>query len=260
MTRDGDARADLAADPARIRPAIDRVIGPATDSTIGAEPATDPAIDLGALAPGPRSTPAQLAALIRAGGEPHDEAFDQFLPARLREVSGRFWTPLVVAARTAAWFAELEVATVVDIGSGAGKFCVAAALGCSTRFVGLEQRPRLVAAAGRLARAFGVDDRVRFVAGALDPVTAPAADAYYLFNPFGENRFGPEGHLDEDVELGEERYQRDIAAVELLLERAPVGTYVVTYNGFGGRVPFGYDQIRVDRTLPNMLRMFRRVC
>lgn len=206
----------------------------------------------------PPPTADELADAIRAGGQPDDGAFDRFLPIRLRVVSGMFWTPLAVAARTAEWFAELGVRSVVDIGSGVGKFCVAAALGGTCRFTGLEQRPRLVIAAGRLARQFRVDDRVRFVAGILDPSTAPAADAYYLFNPFGENRFGPEAHLDEDVELGEDRYRRDIAAVEQLLDRAPTGTYVVTYNGFGGHVPDGYDQIRVDRTLPNMLRMWQK--
>jgi predicted RNA methylase len=228
-----------------------------------AEPMTedrDPSIDDPAECPRARLPPAveDLADELRAGGQPDDEAFDRFLPVRLRMVSGMFWTPLAVAARTATWFAELGVVTVVDIGSGVGKFCVAAALGGGCRFTGLEQRPRLVTAAGRLARLFRVDDRVRFVAGILDPSTVPVADAYYLYNPFGENRFGPEAHLDEDVELGDERYRRDIAAVEHLLDRAPTGTYVVTYNGFGGRVPDGYIQIRVDRTLPNMLRMWQK--
>jgi hypothetical protein len=55
-----------------------------------------------------------------------------------------------------------------------------------SRLALLEHRPHLVAAARELARAFGVDDRVTFVHGALDPATLPAADVYYLFNPFGE--------------------------------------------------------------------------
>jgi hypothetical protein len=200
----------------------------------------------------------ELAHELRTGGRPDDELFDRFLPLRLRVASGVFWTPLAVAARAAAWFAELGVVSVVDIGSGAGKFCVAAALGGAARFVGLEQRPRLVAAAGRLARLFRVDDRVQFVAGLLDPRTVPSADAYYLYNPFAENRFGPEAHLDEDVELGEARYQRDIAAVEELLHRARSGTYVVTYNGFGGELPDGYEQIHTDRSLPNLLQMWHK--
>jgi predicted RNA methylase len=225
-------------------PSIDQVTG--GQVTGGAEGAARP------------PTALELAHEIRSGGLPDDELFDRFLPFRLRMVSRGFWTPLAVAVRTAAWFAELGVGSVVDIGSGVGKFCVAAALGGTCRFIGLEQRPRLVAAANHLARVFRVEDRVTFVAGALGCCSVPAADAYYLYNPFGENRFGPEAHLDEDVELGEDRYQRDIATVEELLHRACPGTYVVTYNGFGGQVPDGYAQIRVDRTLPNMLRMWQK--
>jgi len=203
-------------------------------------------------------TARELAQEIQHGGVLDDELFDRFLPFRLRVMSRVFWTPLVVTDRVAAWFAELGVVTVVDIGSGAGKFCVAAALAGGGRFLGLEQRPSLVKVARRLARAFGVDDRVEFVEGILDPGTVPAADAYYLFNPFGENRFGPEAHLDEDVELSEDRYRRDIAGVEDMLRRARPGTYVVTYNGFGGAVPDDYTEIRIDCTLPNLLQMWRK--
>jgi predicted RNA methylase len=198
----------------------------------------------------------ELAALIRAGATVDDELFDRFLPLRLRVASAVFWTPLVVAARTALWLAEADVGSVVDIGAGVGKFCVAAALATRCRYVGVEYRARLVAAAGRLARLFRVEDRVTFVTARLDPRTLPVAEAYYLYNPFGENRFGPDGHLDEDVELGEARYDRDVAAVEAVLDDARAGTYVITYNGFGGVVPDGWAQIRVDRTLPNMLRMW----
>jgi predicted RNA methylase len=200
----------------------------------------------------------ELADAIRRGAEPDDDLFDRFLPVRLRVASGMFWTPLVVAARAAAWLTEVGAASVVDIGSGAGKFCVAAALTSRCHYTGVEHRPRLVAAAGRLARQFGVDDRVAFQVGRLDE-GLPAADAYYLYNPFGENRFGPDGHLDDEVELGEARYRADIAAVEALLRDAPTGTHVITYNGFGGAVPARYVQVRVDRTLPNMLRMWSKV-
>jgi hypothetical protein len=147
---------------------------------------------------------------------------------------------------------------VADIGSGAGKFCVAAALSGRCHYTGLEQRPHLVAAARTLAQFFKVDDRVSFVEGNLSDVPAPSADAYYLFNPFGENLFTKDECLDDSVELSSERFSRDIAAVEDLLARAPIGTCVLTYNGFGGRVPIGYDEIRVARDLPNLLRMWRK--
>ncbi len=173
-------------------------------------------------------------------------------------MSGQYWTPLVVAKRAAEWLADLKVRTVVDIGSGAGKFCVAAALAGRCHFTGLERRSRLVAAARTLAQLFDVDDRVSFVEGAFGNIATPVADAYYLYNPFGEYLFGSKDHFDSDAERSDERYKRDVAAVQDLLQRAHVGTCVLTYNGFGGRVPSSYQEICVDNELPNELRLWRK--
>jgi hypothetical protein len=116
----------------------------------------------------------------------------------------------------------------------------------------------LLAVARALAELFGVSGRVQFVSGILGSDVLPVADAYYLYNPFGENLFGPEEHLDEDVELGAARYERDIAFMEDFFDRAPEGTLAVKYNGFGGQMPFSYDELRVARDLPNPLRMWRK--
>ena len=199
-----------------------------------------------------------IAMAMRTGMCPVDRAFDRFFPDELRLVSSQYWTPLAVAMRAAEWLEEARVRTVVDIGSGAGKFCVAAALASGCHFTGIEQRPRLVAAARDLARVFDVEDRVAFHVGALGETRIPEAEAYYLYNPFGENLFGPQDHLDEDVELTFDRYARDIAATRELLLRAPAGTHVLVYNGFGGQVPLGYHEIHADHELPNPLSMWTK--
>ncbi len=215
-----------------------------------------------AAAPEPRDdeglAPWQVAHALRAGLAVEERDFDRHLPVALRVVSGQYWTPCEVAQRAAQWFDELRVRTVVDIGSGAGKFCVAAALAGNARYVGLEHRLRLVTAARALADVFGVSDRVSFHHATFGDAAPPAADAYYLYNPFGENLFVNGEHLDHDVELTEPRYLRDVAAVEQLLRAAPLGTALLTYNGFGGRLPAGYEQVHVDRALPNILRLWRR--
>ncbi len=209
----------------------------------------------------PRSKwpPEQIAQAMRGGIRPPDRAFDRLLPRELRDVSWQHWTPLRVAMRAALWFDAMGVQTVVDIGSGPGKFCVAAALAGTCEYTGIEQRPRLISAATELAQRFALQDRVRFVQGALGEVQLPAADAYYLYNPFGENLFGSHEHLDEEVELGHARFARDVAAIQTLLRQAPVGTYVLTYNGFGGRVPASYREVLIDSELPNVLRLCRKV-
>ena len=200
----------------------------------------------------------RVAEALRTGRCPADRAFDRFLPDELRVVSGQYWTPLVVAKRAAEWLDDLNVRTVVDIGSGAGKFCIAAALAGDCHFTGLERRARLVASARTVARLFDVDDRISFVEGAFGDIATPVADAYYLYNPFGEFLVVSQDHLDKDVEIRNKRYARDVSAVEHLLQRARVGTCVLTYNGFGGQVPAGYQQLRVDRTMPNELRLWRK--
>jgi len=201
----------------------------------------------------------EVAARLRARLPVPDQQFDRFLPDDLREASPVFWTPLEVILRAAQWLDEVGVKSVVDIGSGAGKFCVVGALASRCSFIGIEQRPRLVSAARDLAHRFGVEDRVRFVPAVFGELTTPVADAYYLFNSFGENLFPPDGRLDDAAELSQERYRRDIRALATWLRAAPVGTFVLTYNGFGGRLPPDFENVRMDRALPNVLRLSRKL-
>jgi SAM-dependent methyltransferase len=202
--------------------------------------------------------PLQLARALKAGDCPADRDFDRFLPKRLRRASAQFWTPLVVAARAAKWFDELNIRSVVDIGSGSGKFCIAAALLSRARFLGIEQRAELVAVARVIAQAYGVDSRAGFVEGRFGEVPIPLADAYYFFNPFEENLFRAGWQLDDTVELDQWRFTRDVSAARVLLTAAPPGTYVLTYNGLGCRLPGSYTTVRVARDLPCVLKLARQ--
>jgi SAM-dependent methyltransferase len=199
----------------------------------------------------------QVAAALRAG-RTADVAFDRFLPLELRDVSAQYWTPLRVVRQAAAWLREIEVRTVVDIGSGAGKFCVAAALLTRRRFVGLEKRASLVGAARELAGIFEVENRVTFVTGDLGATAAPAGEAYYFFNPFGEYAFYSTRFAEPGLAVTPEALARDVAAATAVLSGAPVGTFVLTLNGFGGSVPAGYVQLDVARRLPGTLRLWKR--
>jgi SAM-dependent methyltransferase len=206
-----------------------------------------------------KATPAQIGRVLRAGLPFTDSIFDDHLPDQLRRVSHQFSTPINVVLRICEWLTETGTHNVLDIGSGAGKFCVAAALATDCEFVGLEQRPWLVTAARRLAKRFQVHRRVEFVEGVLREEGHDGFDGYYLFNPFGENILGREAWLDDSVELSERRWDRDVSLAEGLIERLPLGTRVITYNGFGGRIPDCYSEIRVDRTTPSLLRMWERM-
>jgi predicted RNA methylase len=219
---------------------------------------------LGHLAATADTTPAsdvearELGDALRAGQGAEDDEFDQFMLHEDRRVSADYWTPVRVATRAAQWLDYFGARSVVDVGSGVGKFCVAAALGGNCQFTGIEHRTRLVTAARELARTFEVEDRIDFVQSSMTEATWPKADAYYLYNPFGENLCRFEYQLDRDVELGIDRYKREIAAAERFIEHAPRGTFLLTYNGFGGRVPDSYEQVAIDRDQPYELRMWRK--
>ncbi len=204
---------------------------------------------------------AELAGSVHAppaGMGTPDSVFDRCLDERMQALSAQHWTPFAVAARAAEWLETARVRTVLDIGSGVGKFCVAAALASRCHFTGLEQRLPLIACARSLARSFGVENRTYFIHGALGAARLPNVDAYYLYNPFEENILGSAQHIDESVALGPGRRARDLALLHALLGRAPGGTYVLTYNGFGGSLPASYRQVRIARDLPNELCLWRK--
>jgi predicted RNA methylase len=200
----------------------------------------------------------RLAVALQRGSCPADAVFDRFLPEPLRVVSPQYWSPLVVVKQASQWFDDLGIRTAADIGSGAGKFCVAGALFGQCRFVGLERCPPLVASARALARMFDVDGRVHFVRGALGEVHTPVAEAYYFFNPFGEYHFGSSDQSSCAADASLADYFRDIALAERLLRRASPGTWALTYNGFGGRIPGDYRLVRATFSLPGGLRLWRK--
>lgn len=207
------------------------------------------------LADGP--TPAEIAAAFRRG-EFNDRAFDRYLPEPMSAVSSHWWTPLAIAHQIGSWLDEHGIRSILDIGAGVGKFCVATALAGRVTCIGLEHRARFVGAARDLARIFEVGNRVRFIHGALGERPLPTVDAFYLYNPFGENLFGDTLRLDRDVELNLDRFLRDVAAIEALLRQAPAGFHVVTFNGFGGRIPAGYEQLHFERRRTIALGLWRK--
>ncbi len=210
-----------------------------------------PALDRGELRQ-------RIVAALRARRAVPDAAFDGFLPPALQLVAAQHWTPIEVALQVARWLDRYRVAHLVDVGAGAGKLAVAAALAGRFRVTGVEQRASLVATARALAHEFAVDDRVTFVAQVVGAAPLPAADAYYLYNPFAENLFEWPHQVDQTVELTAARFARDVAAAEVFLAALPPGALVVTYNGFGGVMPTNLEQLELDRGLPSELALWRR--
>lgn len=130
---------------------------------------------------------------------------------------------------------------VLDVGAGAGKFCITAALAVpSARFIGVEQRPHLVRFATRLAREWAVSN-VRFLHGDALELDWSNYDAFYFYNPFAEQLFEPGLELDRTIDFNPARFILSVMAVRKRLAGARIGTRVVTYHGYGAEPPSGYE-------------------
>lgn len=204
-------------------------------------------------------TPDELVDRIARGRPVEEREFDRYLPDELRVISALHWTPLKIAAYGARWLASRGVRSVIDVGSGAGKFCVIAALATDCSFTGIEQRARLVDVARGLARFFRVSDRATFTQEVFTGGALPRADAYYLFNPFGENILEGYESIDHDVELSDHRYLCDVDAMERSMREAPVGTHFLMYNGFGGAIPESYEEVKPQADAPDRLCLWQKV-
>jgi SAM-dependent methyltransferase len=203
-------------------------------------------------------TPDEIRTRIREGSLVLDSDFDAWLSESVRRVSSQYWTQVGVAIRAGRWLESLGARTVLDVGSGVGKFCVVAALSTEMTFTGLEQRAHLVEEARANAKRFQISERVAFVQGTLESVDFTAFDGLYFYNPFGENVFARSDRLDDSVEVSRARFERDVAEVTTLLRKMPVGSCMVTYNGCGARIPDSFELVRARPAHTNLLRLWHK--
>jgi predicted RNA methylase len=197
-----------------------------------------------------------LRAALSQGRPVADGAFDSVYPIWAQEASPCFWTPVRVALEAALLLKQAGAQSVLDVGSGVGKFALVASLAGGFDVTGVEHRPYLVATARVAAERYRAP--AKFICGRIEHIDPQSYDALYLFNPFGENLVTPAERLDHEVTLSEKRFASDVGLVENWLEEAPTGTSVVTYNGFGGRIPSSYELVSSRPTERHRVRLWTK--
>jgi hypothetical protein len=190
----------------------------------------------------------------------HDDdiAFDRVYPASIRRVSHRFWTPVAVAQRAASLFESAGARRVLDVGSGCGKFVLAAAAAApDIQFIGVEHRRQLVDIASRARTALGLAN-ARFKVGDVTRMGWSTFDGFYLFNPLAENLLEAPERIDASVNLSQRRLEGDAHRIERALRRAPIGTALVTYHGASSRIPSSYEVDAAEPAGSDWLRLWIR--
>ena len=176
---------------------------------------------------------------LRAGRRVTDFRFDSIFSVPIHLLSEIHWTPVEVATRSSELLAPYTEVSVLDVGSGCGKFCLVGALSSGARFTGIERRLPFVEEARSVAKELGLD-RVTFIHGDMRDLDWAGFDAVYLFNPFHELKLDVDPHFGEVVPLFHEKFRACIETVKRKLGEMRPGTRVVTYHGFGGSMPASY--------------------
>ncbi len=172
-------------------------------------------------------------------GEVDDETFDLLFPSDVRRLSSFHWSPIQLAMRAAELAVSEPGAKVLDVGAGAGKFCLIGSFVTEGIFFGIEQRQYLVDTARDIADRYKIP-RVHFDHGNMIDYDWRSFDCIYLYNPFSEN-LDKSIRIDDSCALSSDLYVIYIRAVQAKLTDLKSGTRVVTLNGFGGEFPPSYQ-------------------
>jgi SAM-dependent methyltransferase len=183
-----------------------------------------------------------------------DAELDQVFPEELRDRSHLHWTPVAIAMRAAELLAPSPHLRVLDVGAGVGKMCLVGALVTGATWWGIEQDPTLVAAAKHAAWALDIARRTRFVHGDGSRLAWDEFDAFYFYNPFSTLMLAP--HASPFVRYA--TIQNTLRRIEQRLAGTREGTRVVTYYGFGSKLPAGYTLISREPAGGDVLELWIR--
>ena len=182
----------------------------------------------------------------------NDAAFDWMYPAHFQLLSLKHWTPLAVARKAAAFLAE-PGARVLDIGSGVGKFCLAAGhYFPETFFHGVEQRHELCYLAGEIKKYTDLPN-VNFIYGNVTQINFKEFDHFYFYNSFYEN-IDQINQIDNTIELSEGLYNYYTQYLYMALSAKPSGTRLVTFHSLEQEIPPDYRL--ADVSYDTLLKMW----
>lgn len=185
-----------------------------------------------------------------------DVEFNELYPLSIQTLAKRHWTPLSVARKAARFLAAENNARILDIGSGVGKFCMAAAYyEPKSFFYGVEQRRSLVNRAESVNEILQLEN-VSFTHGNFTQLDFRNYDHFYFFNAFYENLAGTD-KIDNSIDYSGELYNYYNRYLYKQLEQKPTGTRLATYHSLEDEVPRGYHIVGSERD--NLLKFWIKI-
>jgi SAM-dependent methyltransferase len=185
-----------------------------------------------------------------------DAQFHKLYPDTVLAQASMHWTPLFIARKAAEFLSAEKNSKVLDIGSGAGKFCLAAAVyQPDSFFYGVEQREALVRYAEDAAIIMRLQN-VSFMHGNVTEIDFSNYDHFYFFNAFYEN-INDEYKIDSGIAYSKDLYAAYNRYVYKQLDKKPAGTRLATFHSMEDEIPAGYHE--VGSTEDNLLKFWMKV-
>jgi hypothetical protein len=184
---------------------------------------------------------------------PDDLDISPLYPASIQELDKLHWSPLSAIRQVTDFLAGNCGDKVLDIGSGAGKFCLTAAyLKPATIFYGVEQRENLVGQANIIRDLLDIQN-VEFIHKNFTQLDLRKFNGFYFYNSFFEN-LPNVGKIDDSIDYSTELYRYYSLYLQKQLDGMPFGTKVASYCSWDDEIPPGY--LLADSRMEGLLKFW----
>ncbi|MDO8941562.1 MAG: class I SAM-dependent methyltransferase [Desulfobacterales bacterium] len=180
-----------------------------------------------------------------------DELWDRMYPGEIRELSAMHWTPIAMVRAVIDELQPQPHDHLLDLGSGVGKFCLAASFLCDAAITGVEQRGKFHRTALWVAKHLQPPRPVEFLCQDAFDLDWQRFSMIYLYNPFQEhqqNRGAPA--IDHTIPLSDQVYDEIMARMQLRLAGLKPGTRIACLHGWGGSFPASYKLLEPKTRQP----------
>lgn len=174
-----------------------------------------------------------------------DKDFDKLFPIKVQSISHIHWTPVEVAKKAATFLGQSDKDIVLDIGSGAGKFCIVGALSTPAKFVGVEHRTSMTDICQEIIDKLEITN-IEILNKNIIDIDFENYTSFYFFNPFEENINDYCPQIDLSVGLSRKKYLDYTLYVYEELKKLPSKTRLATYCTQDHHVPECFKLESVD--------------
>ena len=193
--------------------------------------------------------------LLRLSIDVSDREFDAIYPENIRRIADRHWSPVAISKTASEFLVRRAGTRVLDIGSGAGKFCMIGAATTRGHFTGVEHRLPLVELSTALSSRYDLQN-AKYIHSNVTSIDFRNYDAFYFFNSFYEH-INIHHRIDDSVTMDVQTYEAHVSDMVEQLSGLPFGTRLATYATLQSVVPGNFQL--VDSLYYGSLNLWEKV-